>query len=56
LQGIATLEKFNKQKLELNNKKVAVIGLGNTACDVARALKRLNNDVIIILALLLTSK
>ena len=48
LQGIATLEKFNKQKLELNNKKVAVIGLGNTACDVARALKRLNNDVTII--------
>lgn len=48
LKGIATLEKFNSNALDLKNKKVGVIGLGNTACDVARALKRINNDVSII--------
>lgn len=48
LRGINVLHAFNEQKLNVVNKKVAVIGLGNTACDVARALKRANNDVSII--------
>ncbi len=48
LLGIDTLNKFNNKTLNITNKKVAVIGLGNTACDVARALKRLNNQVKII--------
>ena len=47
-KGIEVLKAYNEGKLNIQNKKVGVIGLGNTACDVARALKRLGNDVSIV--------
>lgn len=48
LQGIEVLKSINNNACTLTNKKLAVIGLGNTACDVARSLARLYNDVKII--------
>lgn len=48
LKGIEVLKQFNQKSLNLTNQKIAVIGLGNTACDVARSLVRLCNDVKII--------
>lgn len=48
VKGIDLLEDYKLGKCSIKNSKVLVIGLGNTACDVARTLKRLNNDVTII--------
>lgn len=48
LTGIEVLNEYNLNNLTITNKKIAVVGLGNTACDVARSLKKLGNDVHII--------
>lgn len=47
-KAIEVLKELNNGTCNIKNKKVAVIGLGNTACDVARSLKRAGNDVEII--------
>lgn len=46
--GIDLLNKINLGVFDISNKKIGVIGLGNTACDVARSLKKLNNNVHIV--------
>lgn len=48
LKAVDVLQKINNGQFFLNPCKVGVIGLGNTACDVARSLKKLNFDVEII--------
>ena len=46
--GQELLKLYHKNDLEFTNKKIGVLGCGNVAIDVARSLKRLNNDVSII--------
>lgn len=48
ISGVDILADYKNNNCKIKDKKVCVIGLGNTACDVARSLKRLNNDVTII--------
>lgn len=48
LSGIDVLKSYHDNTLTISGKKIAVIGLGNTSCDVARTLKKNNNDVFII--------
>lgn len=48
IKGIDILEEAKNGNSKIVNKKVLVIGLGNTACDVARTLKRFDNDVTIV--------
>lgn len=47
-RAIKVLKELNQGIFKFKNKKIGVIGLGNTACDVARSLKRTGNDVEII--------
>ncbi len=47
-KGIDFLKEINKGTISLSGKKVAIIGGGNVAVDVARTLKRLGNDPEII--------
>lgn len=46
--GHELLKLYNQNKLQFENKKIGILGCGNVAIDIARALKRLNNDVSII--------
>lgn len=46
--GHELLKLYNENKLDIKNKKVGVLGCGNVAIDIARTMKRLNNDVSII--------
>lgn len=48
LNPLDVLRKFNNNKLEIKNKKVLVIGLGNVALDVARVVRRSGNDTTIV--------
>ena len=48
LKGIDILEEAKKGICEIRDKEICVRGLGNTACDVARTLVRLNNKVTIV--------
>lgn len=48
LDALTSLELYKQNRLTITNKKVLVIGGGNIALDVARVLKRLNNDVNIV--------
>lgn len=46
--GQELLRLYHQNSLEITNKKIGVLGCGNVAIDIARSLKRLNNDVSII--------
>lgn len=46
--GMEILRAFKQNRISLEHKRVLVIGGGNVAMDVARALKRMNNDVKIV--------
>lgn len=46
--GLDILKDYNEKKCEVTNRNIIVIGAGNTAMDVARTLKRLNNNVTIV--------
>ena len=46
--GLDILKDFNKHNCEIKNRNIIVIGAGNVAMDVSRALKRLDNNVTIV--------
>lgn len=46
--GLDILKDFNEKTCEITNRNIIVIGAGNVAMDVSRALKRLNNNVTIV--------
>lgn len=46
--GLDILKDYNENNCEITNRNIIVIGAGNTAMDVARTLKRLNNNVTIV--------
>lgn len=46
--GQELLRQYHNNNLNITNKKIGVLGCGNVAIDIARSLKRLNNDVSII--------
>lgn len=48
LNGLDVLSQAKKQNISISKKKVLVIGGGNVAMDVARTLKRLDNQVHIV--------
>ncbi len=47
-QALDILKSYNKGECKITAEEVVVIGAGNVAMDVARALKRLKNDVTIV--------
>ncbi len=48
LNGYQVLRDLKQNNLKIQNKKIGVLGCGNAAIDIARSLKKLNNEVHII--------